>query len=236
MLKDVSQEAAERGKGYSEKLVAKAVERGRSTQEDGDALLARITADRRPGGGRGRRARDRGGVRGPVGQARGVRRDRAASGRRTRCSAPTPRRCRSPGWPRTSRAPADFIGLHFFSPVDKMPLLEIIRGEQTSDETLYRALDVAKQMKQDADRRQRQPRLLHQPRDRHVHQRGDRDAGRGHPRGDDRAGLLQAGLPGAGAAALRRAQHEADAQDPQRRQRRGRGRRRRPGTAIRPRR
>jgi 3-hydroxyacyl-CoA dehydrogenase/enoyl-CoA hydratase/3-hydroxybutyryl-CoA epimerase len=40
--------------------------------------------------------------------------------------------------------PADFIGLHFFSPVDKMPLLEIIKGEHTSDETLYRALDVAK--------------------------------------------------------------------------------------------
>ena len=43
--------------------------------------------------------------------------------------------------------PADFIGLHFFSPVDKMPLLEIIKGEKTSDETLYRALDVAKQIK-----------------------------------------------------------------------------------------
>jgi len=42
--------------------------------------------------------------------------------------------------------PADFIGLHFFSPVDKMPLLEIIRGEQTTDETVYRALDVAKQI------------------------------------------------------------------------------------------
>jgi 3-hydroxyacyl-CoA dehydrogenase/enoyl-CoA hydratase/3-hydroxybutyryl-CoA epimerase len=40
--------------------------------------------------------------------------------------------------------PDDFIGLHFFSPVDKMPLLEIIRGQQTSDETLYRALDVAR--------------------------------------------------------------------------------------------
>src|SRR5947209_12296030 len=39
VLKDVSLEAAERGKGYSEKLVAKAVERGRQTQEDGDALL-----------------------------------------------------------------------------------------------------------------------------------------------------------------------------------------------------
>src|SRR5207302_9302317 len=43
--------------------------------------------------------------------------------------------------------PADFIGLHFFSPVDKMPLLEIIRGEQTRDETLHRALDVAKLIK-----------------------------------------------------------------------------------------
>ncbi|MDX6701587.1 MAG: 3-hydroxyacyl-CoA dehydrogenase / enoyl-CoA hydratase / 3-hydroxybutyryl-CoA epimerase, partial [Baekduia sp.] len=43
--------------------------------------------------------------------------------------------------------PADFIGLHFFSPVDKMPLLEIIRGEQTSDEALHRALDVAKAIK-----------------------------------------------------------------------------------------
>src|SRR6202012_4133577 len=43
--------------------------------------------------------------------------------------------------------PTDFIGLHFFSPVDKMPLLEIIKGDQTSDETLYRALDVAKLLK-----------------------------------------------------------------------------------------
>jgi 3-hydroxyacyl-CoA dehydrogenase/enoyl-CoA hydratase/3-hydroxybutyryl-CoA epimerase len=43
--------------------------------------------------------------------------------------------------------PRDFIGLHFFSPVDKMPLLEIIKGEQTSAETLYRSLDVAKKIK-----------------------------------------------------------------------------------------
>jgi 3-hydroxyacyl-CoA dehydrogenase/enoyl-CoA hydratase/3-hydroxybutyryl-CoA epimerase len=43
--------------------------------------------------------------------------------------------------------PDDFIGLHFFSPVDKMPLLEIIKGRETSERTLYRALDVAKQIK-----------------------------------------------------------------------------------------
>ena len=43
--------------------------------------------------------------------------------------------------------PDEFIGLHFFSPVDKMPLVEIIKGEKTSDETVYRALDVVKQIK-----------------------------------------------------------------------------------------
>ena len=43
VLKDVSLEAAQNGKGYSEKLVAKAVQRGRSTQEQGEQLLARIT-------------------------------------------------------------------------------------------------------------------------------------------------------------------------------------------------
>src|SRR6201999_1422682 len=37
------------------------------------------------------------------------------------------------------RRKQDFIGLHFFSPVDKMPLLEIIRGEETPDEALARA-------------------------------------------------------------------------------------------------
>src|SRR4051794_30671435 len=44
VLKDVSLEAAQKGRQYSEKLVAKGVERGKVTQEKGDALLARITA------------------------------------------------------------------------------------------------------------------------------------------------------------------------------------------------
>ncbi|CAM5310407.1 3-hydroxyacyl-CoA dehydrogenase OS=Streptomyces alboniger OX=132473 GN=CP975_31080 PE=3 SV=1 [Streptomyces alboniger] len=43
VLKDVSAEAAQKGRGYSEKLCAKAVERGRTTREKADALLARIT-------------------------------------------------------------------------------------------------------------------------------------------------------------------------------------------------
>src|SRR5207244_2100785 len=56
---------------------------------------------------------------------------------------------------------------------------------------------------QDADRRQRQPRVLHEPRDRDVHQRGRRDARRGDPRPLDRAGQLAGRLPGAGAISLR---------------------------------
>ena len=43
--------------------------------------------------------------------------------------------------------PEDFIGLHFFSPVDKMQLLEIVVGEQTSDEALAKAIDVALQIR-----------------------------------------------------------------------------------------
>jgi 3-hydroxyacyl-CoA dehydrogenase/enoyl-CoA hydratase/3-hydroxybutyryl-CoA epimerase len=43
--------------------------------------------------------------------------------------------------------PDDFIGMHFFSPVDKMPLLEIVVGEKTSDAAIAKAIDVALQIK-----------------------------------------------------------------------------------------
>jgi 3-hydroxyacyl-CoA dehydrogenase/enoyl-CoA hydratase/3-hydroxybutyryl-CoA epimerase len=45
------------------------------------------------------------------------------------------------GLAQASKRPAQFIGVHFFSPVEKMPLVEIIVGKKTSDETLARALD-----------------------------------------------------------------------------------------------
>jgi 3-hydroxyacyl-CoA dehydrogenase/enoyl-CoA hydratase/3-hydroxybutyryl-CoA epimerase len=145
VLKDVSLEAAERGKGYSAALVEKAVSKGRSSASDGEALLARIhpTAD----------AADAAGADLVI---EAVFEDPAVKAQVFAEIEPhlAPRALlgsNTSTLPITELAtgvsrPADFIGLHFFSPVDKMPLLEIIRGEQTSDETLYRALDIAKQI------------------------------------------------------------------------------------------
>ena len=77
VLKDVAQANAEKGKAYSEGLLDKAICRGKSTEEKKAELLGRITADRRPGRPDRLRPGDRGGLRGPVAQAQGVRRDRA---------------------------------------------------------------------------------------------------------------------------------------------------------------
>jgi 3-hydroxyacyl-CoA dehydrogenase / enoyl-CoA hydratase / 3-hydroxybutyryl-CoA epimerase len=51
------------------------------------------------------------------------------------------------GLAQASRRPAQFIGIHFFSPVEKMPLVEVIVGRKTSDETLARALDYVGQLR-----------------------------------------------------------------------------------------
>jgi 3-hydroxyacyl-CoA dehydrogenase/enoyl-CoA hydratase/3-hydroxybutyryl-CoA epimerase len=52
------------------------------------------------------------------------------------------------GLAEASERPQDFIGLHFFSPVDKMPLVEIIVGAKTSDATLAKAFDFVLQIGQ----------------------------------------------------------------------------------------
>ncbi|HET6449359.1 MAG TPA: 3-hydroxyacyl-CoA dehydrogenase NAD-binding domain-containing protein [Conexibacter sp.] len=146
VLKDVSQEAADRGKSYSARLVEKGVSRGKTTQEKGDALLALITATDDPAAAAGADL-----VIEAVFEDPAVKRQVFAEiepylapdallGSNTSTLPIT-------GLAENVSRPADFIGLHFFSPVDKMPLLEIIKGEQTSDETLWRALDVAKQIK-----------------------------------------------------------------------------------------
>jgi 3-hydroxyacyl-CoA dehydrogenase/enoyl-CoA hydratase/3-hydroxybutyryl-CoA epimerase len=146
VLKDVSLDAAEKGKQYSVKLVEKAVERGRSSREDGDALLARIHPTEKPEDAVGCDLMIE-----AVFEAPDLKKQVYAEvephldpdallGSNTSTLPIT-------GLAQGVSRPEDFIGLHFFSPVDKMPLVEIIKGEQTSERTLYRALDVAKQIK-----------------------------------------------------------------------------------------
>ena len=97
-------------------------------------------------------------------------------------------------------------------PVDKMPLVEIITGEQTSDEALAKRLRRRPADQQDADRGQRQPRLLHLARHRHAAStRASRCSPRASTRMSHRAGRHAGRLPGGAAAALRRAEPEADA-------------------------
>ena len=140
VLKDVTLEAAQRGKGYSEKLEAKAVERGRTTQEKSQALLDRIkpTAD----------VADLAGVDFVIeavfenselkhkvfGEIEDIVAPNAILGSNTSTLPIT-------GLATAVKRQEDFIGIHFFSPVDKMPLVEIIKGEKTSDEALARVFD-----------------------------------------------------------------------------------------------
>ncbi|MFZ2016586.1 MAG: 3-hydroxyacyl-CoA dehydrogenase NAD-binding domain-containing protein [Nocardioides sp.] len=146
VLKDVTLEAAERGKGYSEKLNAKGVERGKLTQEKADELLARITPTADPADLTGCDL-----VIEAVFEDPSLKHQVFAeilphvNDDALLCSntSTLPITELSTGVER----PEDFIGLHFFSPVDKMPLVEIIKGEQTSDAALAKAYDVVLQIR-----------------------------------------------------------------------------------------
>ena len=146
VLKDVDLAAAQRGKGYSEKVLSKAMSGGRSTAEQRDALLARITP-----------TADAADLKGCDLVIEAVFEDPAL---KKKVFAeiidmvdPDALLCSNTSTlPITDLAsgvdrPADFLGLHFFSPVDKMPLVEIVRGAQTSDAALAAAVDVVQQIR-----------------------------------------------------------------------------------------
>jgi 3-hydroxyacyl-CoA dehydrogenase/enoyl-CoA hydratase/3-hydroxybutyryl-CoA epimerase len=146
VLKDISLEAAEKGKAYSQTIVDKAVARGRLTQEKADALLALITP-----------TDDYADLEGcdfvieavfesvklkheVFGEVQKVVKPDALLGSNT---STLPITSLAEGVDR----PQDFIGIHFFSPVDKMPLVEIIAGKDTSDEAIARVIDYTKAIK-----------------------------------------------------------------------------------------
>jgi 3-hydroxyacyl-CoA dehydrogenase/enoyl-CoA hydratase/3-hydroxybutyryl-CoA epimerase len=145
VLIDTTLDAAEKGKAYSAGLLDKAVKKGRSTAEKRDALLAKITP-----------TTDVALLAGCDLVIEAVFEDRAIKAEVTKKAeaaagagavfASNTSTLPITGLARASVRPAQFIGLHFFSPVDKMPLVEIIVGKETSDATLARGFDYVQQI------------------------------------------------------------------------------------------
>ncbi|AJE43533.1 3-hydroxyacyl-CoA dehydrogenase NAD-binding domain-containing protein [Streptomyces nodosus] len=145
VLKDVSAEAAAGGKGYSEKLCAKAVAKGRTTQEKADALLARITPTAEAADLAGCDAVIEAVFEDPALKHKVFQEiESVVEPDALLCSntSTLPITVLAEGVERQS----DFIGLHFFSPVDRMPLVEIVKGERTGEEALARAFDLVRQI------------------------------------------------------------------------------------------
>ena len=146
VLKDVSVENAEKGKNYSVKLLDKAVERGKMTRDKADEVLARITPTADPADLKGCDLVIEAVFEDPALKSK-------VFGEILDVVNPDALLCSNTSTlPITELAegvdrPEDFIGLHFFSPVDKMPLVEIIRGAKTSDKAVAHAVDVVQQIK-----------------------------------------------------------------------------------------
>ena len=146
VLKDINIEAAEKGKNYSVKLEEKALSRGKTTQEKSDALLARITPTTDAADFKGvdlviEAAFESVEVKHQVFQEiEDIVEPDAVLGSNT---STLPITSLAEGVKRSE----DFIGIHFFSPVDKMPLVEIIKGAKTSDAVLAKVIDYTLQIR-----------------------------------------------------------------------------------------
>ena len=140
VLKDVSFDKAEAGKAYSAKLTQARVDKGRMTADAQQALLARITPTAN--------AADLAGCDLII---EAVFESRELKAKVTQEAEPqlapggffasNTSTLPISGLATASSRPEKFVGIHFFSPVDKMKLVEIIRGKQTDDETVARAFD-----------------------------------------------------------------------------------------------
>ncbi len=145
VLKDVSAENAEKGKAYSQKLLDKKVSQGRMTAEKRDQVLSLITATAS--------AED---LKGCDLIIEAVFENQELKAKVTQeaeaflveggVMASNTSTLPITGLANASKDQANFIGLHFFSPVDKMQLVEIIKGKNTSAETLAKAYDYVQQI------------------------------------------------------------------------------------------
>ncbi|WP_374667373.1 3-hydroxyacyl-CoA dehydrogenase NAD-binding domain-containing protein [Acinetobacter sp.] len=145
VLKDVSLENAEKGKAYSQKLLDKKVSQGRLSVEQRDQVLGLIHATAEAADLQGcdliiEAVFENQQLKAQVTQeAEAYLADNSVFASNT-STLPIS------GLAEASKDQAHFIGLHFFSPVDKMQLVEIIKGKNTSAETLAKAYDYVQQI------------------------------------------------------------------------------------------
>ena len=146
VLIDRDQESADKGKGYAADLIAKAVLKGRMTQEKADGVLALIEPTASYDHVKGcdlviEAVFENREIKADVTRkAEAMLSEGAVFGSNTSTLPIT-------GLAEASARPADFIGIHFFSPVDKMGLVEIIMAEKTGDEALAKAIDYVLKIK-----------------------------------------------------------------------------------------
>jgi 3-hydroxyacyl-CoA dehydrogenase/enoyl-CoA hydratase/3-hydroxybutyryl-CoA epimerase len=146
VLLDVSKEAAEKGKAYGAKILEGQVARGRIGDSARDAALGRVFPTTNYAD-----LADCDLVIEAVFEDRAIKADvtrkAEAAMRDDAIFASNTSTLPIGGLAGVSRRPARFVGMHFFSPAEKMPLVEIIRGAATSEETIAEALDFAKRIR-----------------------------------------------------------------------------------------
>lgn len=146
VLVDRDQEAADKGKAYSHKLMSDQIMKGRAKTADRDALLARIHATPDYAALKGCDLVVEAVFEDRAVKAEVIKKVQAVIGRRTIFASNTST------LPITSLAenferPSQFVGVHFFSPVEKMLLVEVIMGKRTGDRALATALDFVRAIK-----------------------------------------------------------------------------------------
>ena len=149
ILIDQNQESAEKGKEYSENLLNKALSRKKTTEEKKQKLLDLITP-----------TTDYSQLKGAdmiieaVFENRDIKADVTAKAEaqisETAVFGSNTSTLPITGLAKNSKRPKNFIGVHYFSPVEKMPLVEIIMGKETSQETLAKTMDYVQKIKKTA--------------------------------------------------------------------------------------
>ena len=140
VLKDVSQEGAEKGKAYSKAILDKAISKNRSTPEKAEALLSKIEATTDPASMKDCDLVIEAVFEDPKLKAIVTAETEAVLGA-DKVYASNTSTIPITELAKASSRPANFIGIHFFSPVEKMPLVEIIVGEKTEAKAIAAAVD-----------------------------------------------------------------------------------------------